>query len=69
METLHTFVTGTDQLAAGGQLLHAVRAPTGHTGHGEQGGIQLTRQTQHIVHEAAVEVDIGGNGLFVLNIK
>ena len=55
-EVLHALVAGTDQLAAHGELLHAVGAPAGDAGHGEQGRVQLHGQAQHLVDEAAAVV-------------
>ena len=42
-----------------------MRAPTHNAGHGENRRVQLARNTQHLVHKSAVEVDIGAGHLAV----
>src|SRR5699024_2814093 len=60
---LHRHVGGADNLAPADELLHAVGAPAGNAGNGENGGVQLHGQIQHTVDKAAVEVHVGGNAL------
>ena len=41
------------------QLLHAVGGPAHDARHSEDGGVQLHGDTQHVIDEAGVEVDVG----------
>ena len=44
-----------DDLAVGGKLFHAVRAPADHTRDGEDRGVELHRQSKHLVYKAGID--------------
>lgn len=60
---LHGHIRGTDDLASADQFFHAMSAPTGDTGNGENGSVKFHGQVQHTVDEAAVKVHVGRNAL------
>ena len=56
-----TLVGGTDDLACGHVLLHAVSAPAGSAGDGEEGGIHFGGDAQHTVDQTRVEIHVGAH--------
>ena len=57
------FVGGPDDTVGENDLLDAVGAPARHTGDGEQRGVEILGDAQHIVDQAAEQVHIGADGL------
>ena len=52
-----------DDLAAVGDLLHAVGRPPHDARNRKEGRIQFAREVEHVVHEAGVEVHVGADAL------
>lgn len=44
-------------------LLQAVGTPARHARRGEEGGVEIPGDAQHLIHQARVQVDIGGEGI------
>ena len=65
MIPLHAFIARTNEFTALSQLLHPVGAPTGDPGHGKQRRIELHGQSQHLIDEAAVKINVRGDGVLM----
>ena len=59
----HCLIGRADDLAAVGELLHAVGAPAHGSGDGEDRRIELGRKPQHLIDKAGEEVDVGADAL------
>ena len=56
-------VGGPDDTVGEDDLLHAVGAPTRHTGNGKQRGVDVLGDAQHVVDQPAEQVHVGADGL------
>ena len=56
-------VSGTNDTVGEYHLFHAVCTPAGHTGNGEQRGVDILRDAQHVVDQAAEQVHVGAHRL------
>ena len=59
----HCLIGRADDLAAVGELLHAVGAPAHGSGDGEDRRIELGRKSQHLINKTGEEVDVGADAL------
>ena len=61
-------ICGTDDLVHGYELFDTVCTPADDPRYGEYSGVEFLRDAEHLIYEAAVEVDIGADALVDLSL-